>query len=307
MNRRTAFLACLAAFAFLGAPPAAAQALYATSMRTIASGGGDKVVGNLYLVNLANATATLVAPIRLRGESAVGITGLAVHPVTGMFYGITSALSPVNPRSLVTIDAMSGDADLIGPLGTSGSDIAFDAQGTLYVWIPDSRQLGVVDINTAKVTRLGKPGPAGTAGGIAIDDRGVAYVTPAGASGTLDRIDTKSGTIQPGPQLSGAPFPSTINAMTFSPSGFLLALNSNAGSPASVRLVTINTATGAVSSIGSLPDDTDAIAFAPQGARDVRSALSTMSGRTLALLSLVLGLVLAVVAMALVKMLRRER
>jgi hypothetical protein len=54
--------------------------------------------------------------------------------------------------------------------------------------------------------------------------------------------------------------------MCFSPSGLLLAVNSNGGSPASTRLVTINTATGAVATIGALPDDTDALTFTGRGA-----------------------------------------
>ena len=283
---------------------AGAQSLYTTSVRTFASGGHDKVVGSLYAVNLADASAKLVAPIRLGGQTAVGITGLAVHPATGVFYGITSPLSPVNPRSLVTLDVATGDADLIGAIGAAGSDIAFDAKGTLYVWLPATSQLGIVDLATAAVKPLGTPGRPGSGGGIAIDEKGVAYVTPNGASGRLDKVDTTTGETMRGPQLTGAPFPTGITAMTFSPSGLLLALNSNAGSPAAVRLVAINTATGQVSAIGSLPDDADSLAFASGGSHDVRAALATMSGRTLALFSLILGLALAVGAMLLVKLLR---
>jgi hypothetical protein len=278
--------------------------LYATSVRTFAAGGHDKVIGSLYTVNLADASAKLVAPIRLNGETAVGITGLAVHPSSGVFYGITSSLSPVNPRSLVTLDVNSGDAQLIGPLGAAGSDIAFDSGGTLYVWLPATSQLGIVNLSTAAVTSLGPPGPAVNSGGIAIDDKGVAYVTSGGAGSTIDQIDTRTGVMRHGPALKGAPFPGGITAMTFSPSGLLLAINSNVGSPAAVRLVTINTASGQLTSIGTLPDDSDSLAFGSAGSHDIRSALGTMSGRTLALLSLVLGLVIAVAAMLLVKFLR---
>ena len=282
-----------------------AQTLYATSLRTFASGGSDKVVGNLYTINLATATGTLVAPIRMHGDTAVGITGLATHPATGVLYGITSAQSPVNPGSLVTIDPATGRAELVAPLGAPGSDIAFDNDGHLYVWLPGSRQLGEVDLATAAVRAIGPPGPSGTTGGIAIDDKGQAFVTPVGAVGQLDRVDTKTGVITPGPTLVGAPFPGGINAMTFSPSGLLLALNTNAGSPASVRLVAINTATGVVSAIGSLPDDSDGIAFAGNGPRSIGAALATISGRTLALLSLVLGLVIALAGVAAFKFFKR--
>ena len=304
MNRRAMLTAFVAAAFLLPAAGAFAQSLYATSIRVFASGGRDKVVGSLYTVNLADASATLVAPIRMKNETAIGITGLAAHPKSGIFYGITSPLSPVNPRSLVTLDVNTGDAELAGVLGAAGSDIAFDAAGALYVWLPGTSQLGVVDLATAAVKPLGTPGGPGSGGGLAIDDKGTAYVTPSGASGTLDRVDIRTGAITRGPQLSGAPFPTGITAMTFSPSGLLLAVNANGGSPASARLVTINTGSGQVTAIGSLPDDTDSLAFASGGSHDIRSALSTMSGRTLALLSLVLGLALAVGAMVLVKSLR---
>ena len=289
----------------LASSGAGAETLYATSVRIFASGGHDKLVGSLYSVNLGDATAKLVAPIRLRGSTEVGITGLAVSRGTGVFYGITSALSPASPRSLVTLDVNTGEAELVGPLGASGSDVSFSPDGQLYIWLPATSQLGLVDLATAAVTQLGTPGPPGNGGGLAIDSSGTAYVTPGGASGHLDRVDTRTGKIEQGPPLVGAPFPTGITAMTFSPSGLLLAINSNAGSPAAVRLVTINTATGGVSPIGTLPDDTDALAFAASGGPDLRSALATLSGRTLALLSVALGLVIAVVALVVAKLLKR--
>ena len=296
----------LALAALVACASAAAQTLYTTSIRTFAAGGQDKVVGNLYTVNLSDATARLVAPILLKGETAVGITGLAVHPATGVFYGITSALSPVNPRSLVTLDVNTGAAELVGPLGAAGSDIAFDPHGNLFVWLPGTSQLGTVDLATAHVQPLGPPGPPGNSGGIAIDAAGTAYITPSGAAGNLDRVDTATGVVTKGPALSGAPFPAGIAAMTFTPSGLLLALNTNGGSPANVRLVTINTKTGLVNAIGSLPDDSDSLAFATLNAHDIRSALATLSGRTVALVSLILGLVIAIAAMLVVKWVKRK-
>jgi hypothetical protein len=92
--------------------------------------------------------------------------------------------------------------------------------------------------------------------------------------------------------------------MAFTPSGLLIAINSNVGSPAAAKLVTINTASGVMSEIGSLPDDSDAITFAPP-AHDMGEVLATMGGRTLALLALVTGLVLAVAGMFVVKWIRR--
>jgi hypothetical protein len=127
-------------------------------------------------------------------------------------------------------------------------------------------------------------------------------VTAKGATGTLDNVDLATGHLQIGPPLVGAPFASQINSMSFSPSGLLLAVNSNAGSPANARLVTINTATGAISSIGALPDDTDALAFTGTG-MNLAPTLSTMSpgGRV------VIGVVSAVLLVLAGMLLLRQR
>jgi hypothetical protein len=254
---------------------AAPHTLYAASVRSGLAPDAP-IAGNLYIVNLANGTASLVGAIRLPHSKPIGVTGMAVHPSTGVLYGITSEQSPNSPRSLVTIDQASGAATLVGDLARIGSDIAFDPKGTLYVWLPATSQLGTVNLETAAVTPIGRPGPAGSPAGIAIDPNGMIYVTSKGASGTLDNVDLASGALQIGPPLTGAPFSTQINSMSFSPSGLLLAVNSNGGSPANTRLVTINTATGAVATIGALPDDTDALAFTGTGP-NFAPTLSTMS------------------------------
>ncbi len=237
MTRRATFLRLALAALVLLPGLAAAQVMYAASLRSFANAGGQIVVGNLFTINLGDGATKLLAPIRLDNGTAVGITGLAVHPTDGAFYAITSGLSPDHPHSLVQIDPKTGNAKLIGALKARGSDIAFGPGGTLYIWIPGSRQLGTV-------------------------------------------------------QLSGAPYTS-INAMTFTPSGLLLAVNSNAGSPALTRLVQINTSTGQVAALVPLPDDTDAISFGPPHSLDIAAMLETMGGRMLAVIALAVGSVLA--------------
>lgn len=296
---RRALQALAAALALFSAAAAQGQALYAASMRSFANAGSQIVVGNLFTINMANTAATLIAPIRLEGNTAVGITGMAVHPATGVFYGITSGLSPDHPHSLVRIDPDSGNATLIGTLSLPGSDISFDAGGTLYIWLQATRQVGAVNIANAEVTPIGIAGPPTSAGGLAIDPKdNVAYITPQGAAGSLDRVDLKTGLITPGPVLTGAPFPAAINAMTFTPSGLLIAVNSNAGVPQSTFLVGINTATGAVSRMGTLPDDTDAVTFAGNRGLDPMELLKTISGRVLALIALSIGCVVGLIVYA---------
>lgn len=257
---------------------AAVHTLYAASVRSGGVARGDApIAGNLYTINLASGTATLVGAIRLAGGKALGVTGMAAHPTSGTLYGITSQQSPNNPRSLVTIDPGSGSASLVGELGVAGSDIAFDAKGLLYMWLPGTSQLGIVDTSSASVTPLGRPGPPGGPAGIAVDPQGMVFVTAKGAGGTLDNVDLATGALQVGPPLTGAPFSTQINSMSFSPSGLLLAVNSNGGSPANTKLVTINTASGAVATIGNLPDDTDALAFTGGAGPNLAPTFSTLN------------------------------
>ena len=262
MNGRTLLsIVAAALLTFASGARGQVHTLYAASVRSGGTSADAPIAGNLYSVNLANGAAALIGAIRLPDAKPVGVTGMAFHPKTGALYGITSDVSPNNPHSLVTIDATSGKAALVGDLNLIGSDLAFDSKGTLYVWMQGTSQLGTVDTATAAVTPIGKAGPPGSPAGIAIDPQDMVYVTSKGASGTLDNVDLVTGALQVGPPLTGAPFSTQINSMTFSPSGLLLAVNSNGGSPANTRLVTINTATGAVATIGTLPDDTDALTF----------------------------------------------
>ena len=140
---------------------------------------------------------------------------------------------------------------------------------------------------------IGSPRQPGTPSGLAIDKTGTAFITTGGAGGTLDTVDLATGNVVRGPAMTGAPFPTGVNSMTFSASGLLMAVNSNGGAPAETRLVTINTATGAVSPIGNLPDDTDALSFSNDSPKE---SLSKMSVQTLALMvlgviALILGLI----------------
>lgn len=282
------------AIGILTSTHAAAQTLYAASVRSLASTGTEGLAGALYTVNLATGSATFVAPIRLNAATPIGVTGMAAHPATGVLYGITSPLTTGIPQSLVTVDPQSGQATLIGGLKFEGSDIAFNRAGILFTWLPITSQLGIVNLDTGTVTPIGAAGIPSSAAGLAIDANGIAFITPKGAAGTLDTVDIGTGTLRTGPPLVGAPFPSVINSMTFTPSGLLLAVNSNAGAPAETRLVTINTATGAVSNIGTLPNDTDALTFGTGPNRGESRML--VSGQSLALIVLgVIALILGTI------------
>lgn len=253
----------LAIFAVAGAAllPAlvAAQTLYAAS-------GSNGIDGILYRVDVTSGSTTFVGPI-LIGSSPIGLTGLAQSPTTGVMYGITTNDGPNPEGALVTINPTNGSAILIGNLGAPGSDISFDAAGTLFVWLPQSQRLATVNLATGLATPLGVSGiPVGSrlGGALALSPAGTAYVSAVGSSGTLDTVNTTTGVATTGPTMTGAPTADAMDAMAFSPGGTLYAINTDrSGSPTTNFLVTINTTTGVVTNIGALPGDMDALAFGP--------------------------------------------
>jgi hypothetical protein len=235
--------------------------LYMASIRS-PIGGPQNVAGSLYLVDAGTGAARVVGPLLADGKP-IGVTGLAFHPVHRTLYGVTALLSPNYPRHLLRIDPATGNATIIGDLGAAGSDISFGKDGTLYAWMRESRQLGTVNLGTGAVTPLGPIGPPETVGGLTISSKGQAYLAATGATGSLDTVDTKTGLITKGVPLTGAPFPNGINSLTSSPDDEIFGVNTNMGNPAATILVKIDAVTGKITKVGPLPNDSDAIVFAP--------------------------------------------
>lgn len=256
MKLRTWLTAILASAMALLAGPSYAQ-LYAAT-------GSNGVNGNLFTVNTTTGVATLVAPI-LVGALPVAITGLAVQPGTGVMYASVANNSPNFASNLITINRTNGAATVIGAFGTTVPDLAFFGN-TLYGWSRATNSLSTINLATGALTSVGASGLAAFSqgGGLAINGAGQGFVSITGTTpGTLDSVNVATGAGTTGPAITGAPTTDSMLAMAFSPAGVLFAVNSNrSGSPTTNFLVTINTATGAVTSIGALPGDTDAIAFA---------------------------------------------
>jgi len=261
---RSATRILLAACALFLATGAAAETMYAVSVRTYADPGYHGVEGNLYVVDPETASTTLVAPLMVGGKTPIGLRGLAIHPKTGVFYGITGPNASSIPRSLVTIDPLNGVVTLVGDLGYGASDIEFDSDGTLYAWVPETRQVGIVNLENGSVTLRGQPLERGAMkGSFVFAGGGKAYVASTGGNGTLDTVDLASGKVTTGPQLAGAPFNDFLGGLTFSSRGTLFAINSSLGRGVQANLVTIEPQTGQVTNIGALPNDTESLAFGP--------------------------------------------
>ncbi len=237
----------------------AKDVLYAASVRSHLGATAQPLAGNLYTIDVSAGTFALVGPLRADG-APIGVTGLADLPETGILYGITASSSPNYPHSLVIVDPATGNAKVIGDLGNVGSDIAFDPRGRLFVWLREKGQLGKVDIATGRATPIGNAGPATETAGLVIDRDGRAYLAKSGAEGTLDTVDLETGAVRTGPALRGAPF-GGINSLTWSPTGVLLAVNTNRGSPANAVLVRIDPSSGQATQLGPLPNDADGLVF----------------------------------------------
>jgi hypothetical protein len=296
--KRTSILLVVAATVFMSSATDA-QVLYAVSLRSYSDPGFTGIEGNLYTVDPGRATTTLVASLSLGGKTPVGLDGLATHPQTGVFYGITAPSSNVIPRSLVTVDPKTGITTLVGALGHTGSDIAFDQDGTLFVWLPDTGQVGTIDLVTGAVSPRGRPRQAGELkGGFTVIERGRGLVAASGGAGTLDSVDTTTGEITKGPALVGALYPDLINGLAFSSKGVLFAINTNFGASSLANLVTIDINTGKVTTIGPMPNDTDALNFGPAAAGPQELTVNLMQWRVPLLISLcILAFVVVIVAM----------
>lgn len=296
-SRLHRWIAVLAAA--LSLPALAEPLLYAATVRAH-TGPSEDAAGSLYVVDPANGSAKSVGLLRVGGK-AVGITGLAVHPKTGVMYGVTAGSSPNYSNSLVTIDPGTAEATFIGQMRVAGSDITFNAEGELFIWLPDTNQLGRINLASGRVTPIGEIGESTRLeGGIAFDGRGRLYTTPSGATGPIEIRDPVTGAVTPGPMLVNAPYLSSLNSLAFSPSGELYGVNSNMGSPAHTALVKVDPHNGVITQIGALPEDTDCLTFveAPRG--------SLMASQTPANVVLA-GSVIAAGGLGLLVWLRRRR
>jgi hypothetical protein len=229
--------------------------------------GSNFTDGQLFTVDPATGVATLVGDIT-DSNGPIGITGLAFNPNNGVLYGVTGNNSPNDLRSLVTIDTSTGQATLIGSLGGApATDISFDSSGVLYGWLGGSvNKLATISLSTGAATVVGPPGPGAGAtqgGALSFNPPGTLYLCREDDStgdSQLSTVDQSTGQLTSGPTLSGVVAFTKMNAMAFNASGSLYSVNTDVGLS---QLVTIDTATGAVSSIGALPDNTDGLAFAP--------------------------------------------
>ena len=225
--------------------------------------GADGAQGNPSSLRILNpATGALVSTV---GPIGFAVTGLAVHPTTGVLYGSTAQLSATAPRSLITIDKGTGLGTLVGSFGLPGhtmADLTFGPDGTLYGWAePDLDALHRINLTTGQATRVGQfsIGVNTLGSGIAAN-ADVIFLAGREGRGPLYTVNRTNGIAGAVAFLDWRPR-AAIGAMAFAPSGVLF----GAGLPidSGPVLVTINVLSGHVTEIGPTVDFLDAIAFDP--------------------------------------------
>ena len=211
----------------------------------------------LYRINIVTGAAVQIGPMGMNN-----CTGLAFDPTSGTLYA--AALdSSVLQFSLWQVDPTTGASTLIGPMvGGVSSNIAFRADGALYVYEgPPTQRFGPVNLGTGAASLLPPTGTDGQGNGMAFAADGRLLHAN---NFTLNRLDLGSGAAVPLFNL-GFPASPACNAAAISglagrgPGALYGVMSCNGGAPS--YLVTVDPSSGAVAVIGETINSLTGIAF----------------------------------------------
>jgi hypothetical protein len=215
---------------------------------------------NLYSINPDTGAATSI------GSIGKAITGLAVDNADGgKLYGVTAGvyLSGAE-RQLLRIDPATGASTVVGSLGANEiEDLAFSPLGQLYGWNETGDDLYSINKANGALTKVGESNQGVTFGdGLAFDRNGWLWGALDGDFGHLSVLSPSSGAVTTGPRVSGSPNKTgaMISSADFACDGLTMygVVNDFGGAS---NLVTINTATGAITNKGASVNGLDAIAW----------------------------------------------
>src|SRR5262245_27591724 len=240
----------------IAAPVSAAETLYGAD-------GSQGSPSNLLILDARNGA--LICTI---GPIGFGVTGLAVHPTTGVLFGSTGNRSPVSPGSLITVNKETGAGTLVGSFGLAGktmADLTFTSDGTLYGWLSDPaggpEDLYTINLATGTATKVGTSGLSDTFGGaLASSSSGIIFLAAERDDGPLRTVNRTTGAVTTVATLDGTSG-NAIPAMKFNAAGVLFAVDLSSGNPPLAELMTINTSSGALTALGPSVDRLSAIAF----------------------------------------------
>jgi hypothetical protein len=242
------------AFSLAAAAPAfAAEVLYAAD-------GAGGTTSNLYILN--PATGAVVSTV---GNIGFAVTGLAIHPSTGVMYGSTGRRSAASPHSLITINKTTGAGTLVGTYIVGSletmADLTFTSDGTLYGWLePASDDLYTINTATGAATLVGNAGISTSGSGLAASSTNVLFFCGDGDDGPLRTINRTTGLPTTVGIMNGTTG-NAISALAFNSAGTLFGARLANDVGGTADLVTINTTTAALTVVGPSVVNLDAIVF----------------------------------------------
>lgn len=278
-NRLLAAIASFAIVAGIAALQAAAVDAATGQVLYGSDGAGGNKGGLLVLDPETGAVLDTIGPI------GYAITGLAIHPSTGVLYGVTGNSDADAPGSLITIDKATGAGTLVGGLGggQAAADITFGADGTLFGWLePSSDDLATIDLTTGAATIVGESGLSTFGSALAGNGNPLTFAGE-GDSGCLHQIDMTTGAASCPVSLDGST-DVAISAASYDSAGRLFAVRLvNQGAGGTSELITIDPSTGAITVVGASVNGLDAIAFGvaqPLTAAKVAHVATSLPGGT---------------------------
>jgi hypothetical protein len=208
--------------------------------------GRQGLAGRLYRVNAATAEAFPV------GNLSAGLTGMAFAP-DGSLYGTESSRGAKG--HLVMINPMTAALSRVGE--TTGHstlpDITF-VGSELYAWTENGDQLAKIDRNTAQVTALGN-GTGSSGSGLTTDSLGTILAAPQGTGGPLYSVNPTTGVVTATVTLTSEDIGGSISSLAFHKGTLYGVVKTDPPT-----LVSIDRTTGALTNIGALPQNVDAMA-----------------------------------------------
>jgi Bacterial Ig domain len=230
----------------------------ATSTLFGADGTGQNTVKNLYELDPSNG-----AVVRTIGPIGHSVSGISADPADGTLYGSTGGRATANnpnPNSLIRIDKATGAGTVIGEFPNGPvADISFAPDGTLYGWSEGSDDLVTIDKTNGNYTVVGESGLSTFGSGLDSNSAGTLYFAGSSSTGPLYTVDRTTGDPTAGPTMNGNR--DAIAALAFNGSDTLYGVDRDDTQTGVADLVTINTSSGAVTTLGAAPAQLDAIEF----------------------------------------------
>ena len=222
------------------------------------------VNGILYTINPATGlVVTTVGQLHDASGHLYGMTGLKYHPITGIFFGVTSGQSPTNPSYLAIVDPATALVTPIGPNMAVLTDVAIDpTTGTMYGIDGFNQKFYTINTSTGLAVQTGSTGIGfANGGGFASDLTGALFGISNFSFYSFNKTTGAATLIGP------TGLQNLVKAADVSPSNVFYGLEGGGGvDNTHMRwLDTCDVTTGTCTRIGLInANDLDALAFIPQ-------------------------------------------